>query len=146
MLHSCLARGCLLGLALGCSLASVAVRADEVSGEWSGYYTCAQGQTAFTLTVDATGYGTIEFGPHQDNPNIPSGAYQVTVGIEAANVRLDAGEWITRPSGYATVGTDGVLSDDKQAITGRVDNASCSTFELSRQEDGKDEKTVTGSA
>jgi hypothetical protein len=102
--------------------------------EWVGTYVCAQGQTDLTVHVDSVlGDGTISaVFDFSHTPSGAAGSFRLHGSIDSSgNVRLRAGAWMQRPSGYETVGMSGRIRAD--AFTGRIDNPSCGGFTLRRQ-------------
>ncbi len=106
------------------------MRAGE---EWVGRYVCAQGETDLDLHVDRVMgdslEATFEF---SHGPSGAGGAYKMR-GTIAPNgqVTLTPGAWIDRPSGYVSVGMHGDVQGARFA--GRMDHASCTTFDLRRR-------------
>jgi hypothetical protein len=125
---------CLAGLGLMLNSAW-AQEVDMLSGIWTGTYTCAQGLTAMTLSIDSDGeswQGVFDFGPLKGNKTVPHGAYQVTVEQHADGYTFAPGEWIERPEGYYPVTLHGQLSPDQMQLSGSVEFDGCSTFETQR--------------
>src|SRR5512140_500761 len=119
---------------------SPAAEARARTVTWQGFYVCAQGRTALTLTVTgdpAALDGTFEFGPLPENPTVPHGKY----AMRGTAVRLDAGEykvalqparWIEQPPGYVMVGLEATSSREHDALVGRITDATCGEVALSR--------------
>ena len=114
--------------------APVAAAALMNTGEqWIGRYVCAQGETDLDLHIDRVMGdsidATFEF---SHGPSGAGGVYRMrgTIG-PGGQVTLVPGAWIERPSGYISVGMHG---DVRGAVfAGRMDHASCSTFDLRRR-------------
>jgi hypothetical protein len=125
-------------------------RPHDLSGEWSGTYSCAQGQTALTLTVErgcssddiaqhtCTVDGVFAFGPLPANPKVPRGSYRYTGQIadgEDGTLVLTAtpGGWLEQPPGYVTVGFTATSDAARMSLRGRIDNPACGALQLNRR-------------
>ncbi len=111
----------------------VAAAALMNAGEqWIGRYVCAQGETDLDLHIDHvmgdTIDATFEF---SHGPSGAGGAYRMRGTIAGAQVTLVPGSWIERPPGYVSVGMHGEVRG--AVFAGRMDHASCTTFELRRR-------------
>ena len=99
---------------------------------WTGAYTCAQGDTAFTLII------------HTGTPHVNAvfsfkkgqvvGQFKMTGTYAGAtrHLHLTAGEWINHPGTYTTVDMDGKVSPDGHTFSGSVVGAGCSSFSVHR--------------
>lgn len=109
---------------------------------WTGRYECAQGVTAFQLTLDVEANdharAIFDFGPLADNPTVPPGSYRMrgtaTVGEDGISISLLPQEWIDRPDGYEMVGLVGVIDANRRRFQGRLLNTSCAWFDLKRDD------------
>ncbi|MBX3480512.1 MAG: hypothetical protein KF842_08925 [Caulobacter sp.] len=111
------------------ALPVAASAAEPLDGVWEGAYTCYQGKTGLTLTLDATPSGqvtgTFSFWARRDNPGVPSGSFAVRGTITPTGyLELHGDHWINRPTGYEMVGLTGTAyagqNGDKDVITGQV--------------------------
>ncbi|MBI1407189.1 MAG: hypothetical protein GC145_13820 [Caulobacter sp.] len=111
------------------ALPVAASAAEPLDGVWEGAYTCYQGKTGLTLTLDATPSGevtgTFAFWPRGDNPGVPSGRFAVRGRVTAGGeLELHGDHWINQPTGYAMVGLSGKAyagqNGDKDVLVGRV--------------------------
>lgn len=121
-------------------LAATPAAAQEIAGTWRGIYTCAQGNTALTLTINRVGKDEVRalfhFQAAPDNPGVPSGCYELTGRVAAPSGRftLTPSFWIAQPQGYMMVGLEGTIRADGMAMSGRVTDPSCTTFQLARRQ------------
>ena len=132
----------LMARAAGLSLAIVlalavrpATAADLLSGEWEGAYSCYQGLTALTLSIEPDGEqwtGRFAFGPVKGNKAVPNGAYTLTITQDGGNYHMEPGSWIEQPDGYVTVALDGTMSPDLKTLSGTVLLDGCESFQVSR--------------
>jgi hypothetical protein len=125
-----------LGLALILGLAGGPVAAaDFLSGEWTGSYSCYQGATALTLSIEPEGEqwrGTFTFGPLKANKGVPHGAYSLSITRNGEHYDMQPGAWIEQPDGYVTVALDGTMSADLTTLSGAVLFDGCDSFEVTR--------------
>jgi hypothetical protein len=125
-----------LGLAVVLALAArPAAAADLLSGEWQGAYSCYQGLTALTLSIEPDGEqwaGRFTFGPVKGNKAVPHGAYALTITQNGDNYHMEPGDWIEQPEGYVTVALDGTMSPDLKTLAGAVLFDGCQSFQVSR--------------
>lgn len=107
---------------------------------WRGKYDCRQGVTALELTIDVAANGDANalfmFGPHEQNPNIPSGSYRMTGTVREAGplleVRLVPLEWISQPENYVMVGINADSDRARHTLTGVITDAGCTRVEVRR--------------
>lgn len=111
-----------------------------ITGTWTGTYTCLQGRTGLTLTIDEASpdqvRATFHFYADPSNPGVPSGCFNQTGSYDPATRRLTlaGGRWIVRPRDYETVGLVGTLDSAGAVLAGRVTQAEgCTTFRLERR-------------
>jgi hypothetical protein len=138
MLRNRLARpGAAIALAVGCctSLALPARGSDLLSGEWVGTYTCYQGLTALTLTIEPDGEqwaGIFAFGPDKRNKSVPRGSYELVITQDEAGIHMVPGPWIEQPERYGAVALNGTLSDNLMTLSGDVHFEGCTEFTTTR--------------
>ncbi|WP_152012190.1 MULTISPECIES: hypothetical protein [unclassified Bosea (in: a-proteobacteria)] len=121
------------------------VRAQDASaaltGNWQGTYTCAQGKTGLTLTIDrqegSTFSGVFQFYPLRENITVPEGCFTVSGRIRSGGAFDIAGSaWIKRPAGYITVDLHGRVGQGGTNMSGTVETPGygrlCSRFDLTR--------------
>ncbi|QQR35486.1 hypothetical protein JI749_14170 [Devosia oryziradicis] len=109
--------------------------ADLLTGDWHGSYICYQGLTRLALVIMPDGdrwTGRFMFGPHESNPNVPFGSYDITVTETAGVYTIMPGDWVDQPDGYAAVGGSGTLSADMMTLSGKVNFDGCGGFEVTR--------------
>jgi hypothetical protein len=101
--------------------------------QWIGRYVCAQGSTDLDLHIDRVAGDSIEATfEFSHGPSGAGGAYRMRGTITpSGQVTLVPGPWIERPSGYVSVGMHGDVQGAR--FFGRMDHASCSTFDLRRR-------------
>lgn len=114
-------------------------------GSFTGGYGCNQGLTSLVLTIeDVDGQAltaTFEFGPHPDNPDVPTGSYLMEGNYVDGEMILHGVEWIDQPQGYVMVDLRlySELGVDPHRIYGIVQapgvvDDNCSLFTVARQE------------
>lgn len=124
---------------------SASVRAQEgataLIGNWRGAYTCAQGKTGLTLTIDRQDgqafSGVFQFYPVRENIAVPEGCFTVSGHIKSGGaVDIIGTTWIKRPAGYITVDLHGRIGSSGTGMLGTVATPGyghlCSRFELTR--------------
>ena len=105
-------------------------------GQWIGNYTCAQGTTGATLSIEKVKgeqfEGEFKFYPTPRNPYVPVGSYRVFGEYDADSQRIliNPGKWVNRPKDFFNtimIGSfdpaAGTFSGYFQGITG------CTSFE-----------------
>ncbi|SHN47088.1 hypothetical protein [Cryptosporangium aurantiacum] len=108
---------------------------DGVTGTWKGTYTCNQGETGLTLTIegqDSALTATFEFYPTSSNPNVEKGSYKMGGNVTDGRLALIGTDWIEQPAGYEMVD---LSSSDFSGTTmnGTIDGApGCTTFSVTR--------------
>lgn len=110
---------------------------------WTGSYVCAQGTTALRLSLVVRGGGaavaTFEFGPHPDNPKLPSGEFQLTGTVRLLSrgqlqVKLAPDRWVTRPGeGWQMVGLTATSDPGQRLLSGRIDAPGCGELQADRE-------------
>lgn len=106
---------------------------SELTGSWTGSYTCNQGLTDFQMDITAapngTATATVNFYADPSNPNVPNGKYALTGTYSASGVSLTPNHWIQQPSGYVMVPFDAnPLTGDDKSMTGTIPSQGCTTF------------------
>jgi hypothetical protein len=115
----------------------------SLSGAWSGDYTCTQGLTGMTLYLrpgaGQTVGATAVFFAHPDNPNVPSGCYEMRGAFDRANGRLtlDPVRWVLRPADtWEMTSIEGQVSVRTGEAEGRIfvrdRPTGCTTFKIKR--------------
>lgn len=121
------------------------VRAQDTStaltGNWQGTYTCAQGKTGLTLTIDrqdgSTFSGVFQFYPVRENITVPEGCFTVSGRLRSGGaLDIIGAKWIKRPDGYITVDLHGRVGQGGTNMSGTVETPGygklCSRFDLIR--------------
>lgn len=107
----------------------------QLSGIWTGTYTCNQGETELTLTIDPAVSGSARtvfaFGPTTKNPNVPTGSYEMTARYAARTLGFTQKRWIQQPSGYIMVDLT-ATAVSTTALSGTVSTQGCTTFKVTR--------------
>jgi hypothetical protein len=114
---------------------------------FDGFYMCAQGKTALTLTlrydadIDARTrglVGTFEFGPLPENPGVPHGNYTLrgTAGRTDAGtyeITMTPDGWLEHPDHYYMVGLRAILDDERDSLRGAITDPNCGEVVLARR-------------
>lgn len=116
---------------------------------WTGFYTCAQGQTGLTLTVEVGAGGAASalfhfYGNGFTTSKALEGCFSMTGRVDRAtgHVDLQGEHWLLHPDGYVTVDLHGNIqsldvtgrSDKLNVMTGTVAGPGCSEFFLTRSQ------------
>ncbi|GAA3395119.1 hypothetical protein GCM10020369_67050 [Cryptosporangium minutisporangium] len=108
---------------------------DGVAGVWKGTYTCSQGATGLTLTIegeDEALAATFEFYPTSENPSVKKGSYKMGGNVTNGRMVLIGTTWIDQPDGYQMVNISST-SITATTITGTIDTApGCTSFRVTR--------------
>jgi hypothetical protein len=124
----------LVAFAFPCA-ARAAIQHETIQGKWKGFYICGQGATGLLLTIagDASSKLTARFYffAFPENPNVPSGEFELTGSFDSAlgRLKLSPSKWIKQPLGYNMVGLNGSLQAD-QTLQGTIDAPGCGAFGL----------------
>jgi len=119
-------------------LATPAVAQEELRGTWRGGYVCGQGHTALALTIEPRKDGTLSalfhFEAASDNPDVPTGCFEMEGRLEPASGRLvlERRRWLLRPPDYVMVDLDGTVAPGRDRIEGRVIGPWCTGFAVAR--------------
>lgn len=150
---------CALAVCTGCTTAALAQDSDalralrgvptepgkapgspakiDVSGEWSGRYSCGQGITGVRVVLSPDGSrGLFHFYAVPENPRVPEGCYRVSASFQPGNriLTITAGSWIVRPRHYASANVTGFVDPDGQGFIGRiVDLAGCTVIVMKHE-------------
>jgi hypothetical protein len=98
---------------------------------WVGNYTCT---SSGTLTLIVHSGGTKVNAVFSFKKDGGSGQFKMsgTYNAAARHLHLAAGEWIAKPTNFATVDLDGKVSADGKTFSGSVIGPGCSTFSVHR--------------
>ncbi len=101
---------------------------------WTGRYTCTQGITGMTLTLDdgADGelHGIVSFFAGPENPDVPSGQYTVAAVRDGSRLRVEPRAWTVRPVDYNFASMEGTLTQGGRVYSGRYVGQGCGSFRL----------------
>ena len=105
----------------------------QLTGSWTGSYTCNQGLTDFQLNIqaapDGTATATVNFYPDPSNPDVPSGEYTMTGTYSASGMALIPSHWVHQPPSYLMVPFDaGPLTNNGKTLSGTIPASGCTTF------------------
>lgn len=103
----------------------------DIAGEWTGTYTCAQGDTGLTLTIEDTGRTEFEFYPLGSDSKAQPGRFEMEATVEGDRVEFEPVRWIHQPAGYLMVDLVATEVED-DTLRGRVTGSGCSTFRVHR--------------
>jgi hypothetical protein len=117
-------------------------RSSGISGQWVGKYTCSQGITGVTVTIEESkGRAKAVFSlyPLPENPSVPRGISRYDKGVFDSNSRrigFPEGEWElgSKPGdNWKAFGFRGRFDEDLQAFSGEIDGYRCTNIELTRK-------------
>jgi eukaryotic-like serine/threonine-protein kinase len=118
------------------------VSTEAIVGVWRGSYSCTQGETGLTLTIEETGTdgelaATFEFYPFPDNPEAEEGSFAMLGSLADGRMDLVGDHWIDQPTGYLMVNLSADITDPApDRIDGSVTSdqglSSCTTFAVTR--------------
>lgn len=127
--------------------------ATDAAGEWTGAYTCIQGQTSLQLGISMQPDGKLSalfrFGNMPSNRSVPDGCFVMNGAFdrETRRVILFPAQWRLRPPGFVMVGLEGKLDPDGRHFDGTVTGGSlCTTFDLERSDRAGADDRSCGSA
>lgn len=126
-----------------CPQSSLAQSLDAVESrivsEYRGNYICAQGMTSLTIQFLRPEAGfqaaaIFTFGPSDDNPSVPFGAFLLkgTVDLNGGRLELQPLSWLSQPPGYVMVGLSGTSNDGGKTFEGTINGFRCTEFSISR--------------
>ncbi|MFD4431774.1 hypothetical protein [Nocardia sp. NPDC058497] len=107
------------------------VELSAITGTWVGSYTCNQGTTGLTLTVQPSGRTEFAFYPLPTNPKAMSGRFEMRATTDSGRLEFQQVRWIERPGAYLMVDLQPTRHDDT-VLSGNVRADGCSTFSVSR--------------
>lgn len=117
------------------STAEGPVALGELAGTWTGTYTCNQGETELTLSIEAPVSGSARtvfaFGPTTRNPGVPKGSYEMTARYVDRTLGFIQQRWLEQPSGYLMVNL-AATAVSTSSISGTVQSTGCTTFKVTR--------------
>lgn len=132
-------------LAVGCGAAPVAPvsapAADNANtaygtSRWVGRYECPQGVTGLTLEIVTSPSGataTFRFYAVPENPDVPSGSFVMRGTVRGdGTVELVPDHWLEQPTDYWMVGLVGTIDPSGATLRGRIREAACGAFDLTR--------------
>lgn len=108
-------------------------------GLWKGLYTCQQGTTGATLTLNQLRNGrfkgTFNFYPTDKSPTVPKGSYSVygQYDADSQQILINPDKWLRRPKGYYNtiiIGSFDPINDTLRAYFQGI--AGCTSFEATR--------------
>ncbi len=104
---------------------------------WSGTYTCNQGLTGVTLSIDLDDIdasAVFEFSAVPSNPSVPTGSSRmkgtITQTAAGASVDLVPDGWISQPPGWFLVGVN--ATSDGVEMHGTINASTCGAIDLTR--------------
>ncbi|WP_132111943.1 hypothetical protein [Actinocrispum wychmicini] len=114
------------------------VSVSALQGHWEGTYICGQGETGLKLDIGAadtigTAEVTFTFFPLASNPQAASGSYVMKLSATAGQLKFVQDHWVQRPNGYDMVDLLVQGQPESDTMDGKVVNASCSTFTVTRK-------------
>jgi hypothetical protein len=118
------------------------VNTAALVGVWRGSYSCTQGDTGLTLTIEETGdegglSATFGFYPFPDNPDAEEGSFAMLGSLTEGHMDLLADQWIDQPPGYVMVNLAADITEPSpDRIEGTVSSdagmSDCTTFAVTR--------------
>jgi hypothetical protein len=126
-----------LAFVLLASCAQAVADPAPYAGVWRGQYTCLQGLTDLTLTIEApeAGQATAIFRFQYEEPDVlEMGSFRMngTFDENTRRVSLTGAEWIEQPADYGMVDLVGTFDANYTALEGNVETAGCGTFSLTK--------------
>ena len=111
-----------------------------LAGTWEGEYTCGQGNTGLTLTIDAPQSAALPavfaFFPLPGNPAAKKGSYSMVGSLSPSGQLLFKQErWIEQPAGYVMVdlAVTSPIRPGASLLSGDVLDPSCKGFSVRRR-------------
>jgi hypothetical protein len=122
------------------SSAAPATDADlgPLLGTWTGEYTCNQGESGMTLTIepadDASVRVLMEFFPLPENPGAKKGSFQLSGSYSSDRLVFRQEKWIEQPPNYGMVDLEvtSPVEPDVEALSGNVLFEGCKGFSVRR--------------
>jgi hypothetical protein len=121
---------------------TAAAQTLAISGNYSGQYSCAQGETPLKLSIRQGPKDSIEgvftfYLPKDGNPKGDEYSYTLQGKLDASTntVALSPVQWQgAAPAGFAMVGLTGKFDPAANTVTGRITNSACGAFKVARTE------------
>lgn len=107
-------------------------------GTWTGEYTCLQGETGMTMTIDPVDDVSVRvilaFFPLAENPGAKKGSFQLVGSYDGDKLLLRQQKWIDQPAGYSMVDFEvtSPVEPDVDALSGNVLFEGCRGFAVRR--------------
>lgn len=104
-----------------------------IAGRWVGTYTCVQGDTGLTLTIESGGRARFRFYPVRRNMSVDTGTFEMRVSFHAGLPRFEQVAWLEQAEGYSMVDLSATELDDR-TMSGTVLAPGCTTFTVHREQ------------
>ncbi|MGW0178424.1 hypothetical protein [Nocardia sp. NPDC003345] len=104
-----------------------------IAGRWVGTYTCVQGDTGLTLTIESGGRAQFRFYPVRSNMSVDTGTFEMRVSFHAGLPRFEQVAWLEPAEGYSMVDLSATGLDD-HTMSGTVLAPGCTTFTVNREQ------------
>ncbi|GAB3434758.1 hypothetical protein [Actinophytocola sediminis] len=111
---------------------------EPLVGTWEGEYTCGQGVTGLTLTIEPADDKSVavvfEFFPLPENPEALAGSYQMVGKYSGNRLVFRQEKWIDQPADYLMVDLEvtSEVEPGMDAMTGDVLSSTCEAFAVNR--------------
>lgn len=111
--------------------------AEAITGKWTGNYTCLQGDTGVTLTLNGSKDGLVEgiflFYPTLSNSSAATGRFIIRGSyFSDGSLILGGGAWIERPDGYQAVSLRGKVDSALNTFSGVVPECFNTAFSVKK--------------
>jgi hypothetical protein len=120
------------------TIAASIIASNGIEGQWVGQYTCGQGRTGVTLTINQEETEiTAEFAlyPLRENPSVPSGValFRGTFNPNTLEMSLQGVRWLQSPgSNWVIVDFSGRFDPELRSFAGRKHSPDCGSITLVR--------------
>lgn len=116
---------------------ATSANAEAITGKWMGSYTCLQGDTGVTLTLNGSKDGLVEgiflFYPTLSNSRAATGRFIVRGSyFSDGSLILGGGAWIERPDGYRAVSLRGKVDSALGTFSGVVPECFNTAFSVKK--------------